>query len=486
MPQEYDYLAIVDERAPTAGGYTYNLASPSSPIKLDSKRPWQLTLAPERYLAMGSYDSQDPIVEEIPVIIQGASQDITETHKLRIANMLGFFATRYAKGMQQTPIKLQLRAKGSTTVYECLILGQATEDDPATVIDPDYGYMVPNNYIVPNVTLKFKRRGPIVASPVDYALTNLINAPDIQYVAVPDNTITSPYTLRVGSFNATNMTAVPDLTLLAARGRGYLQHMPFTGANSGSVDLLPDAGRTAFHTNLLTTSVASSNTSKVLLSLATDVRRVRVYAVMRATVATDVWSVVARFYGLASTSAQAVYPAFSTIGGEDFSPSTMSPSAGTNPRVVYLGTGGFPDSAPQAMDLLINRISGSGSIWIDQVLIIAADNDTSTVLQTKSLPSYTNAWGTGAPSQIAYYVVRYDPRSSYRPVVRLENNTTTTPPIYLTPYGVPMLRSVGTEIAFTLLGPDTAYVLTTNNAQTGAAMQLDGIATRYTRSLYPL
>lgn len=476
MPQEYDYLAIVDERPVTQGGYEYNLVSASSPIVLDSSRPWQLTLAPERYLMLGSYDSQDPIVEEMPVIIQGASQDITEVHKLRMANMLSFLATRYAKGMQQTPIKLKMRARGSSTIYECLILGQVSEDDPTTVIDPDYGEPRPNKFIVPNVTLRFKRRGPIVAAPVDYALTNLVNAPDPQWVTMPNIDITSPLTLRFGSFNGSTLARIPDLTILAARSRNYMHMMTHTGAASVTITNAGTDGTRTTRNNPLFTNVATGETSSVLISLASDVRRVKVFVVARATVATDVWSIQATFFGGTSR-----IPASTTIGGADFAPGVA------DPRVVYAGTAGFPNFAPASMVVQTTRISGSGGLYIDQVYIIAADDDTSTVIQTQAVLVYTNAWGNAAASQIAYLALRYDPRSSYRPVVQLENIATPTlSPIPLSSYGLPILRTIGTEFAFTVLGPDLAYVLTTTGAQNGTAMQLDGIATRYTRSMYPM
>lgn len=279
--------------------------------------------------------------------------------------------------------------------------------------------------------------------------------------------------LSAGPMSPLDFESFPSLLLLAAKSKDHINVIAArTMVNAPLATIVTDAGRITYSgaSEVLSLVASPSYSGKAALNLAPSVRRVRVFVVCRATDLNGAYRISATIYG--SSDAAYQLPA-ATTEPHDYLATDL------NPHWVYAGEAAFGDTSPKWIRINAERLRDSDALYIDQVIVVAAEDETTAEISMTSIPSYNTLVGVSNVNLL----VRYQPILDYRPFVGIEN-TATGDTVSLHQRGNATIRSVGDQLAVALIGCTGAnYVLTSD--KNDAPIYLEIGALRYQRLSVP-
>ncbi len=279
--------------------------------------------------------------------------------------------------------------------------------------------------------------------------------------------------IQIGPFTPLDFQSLPAFLILTAKSSRHINVIAAREMVAAPLaTVVADSGRITYGASSEVLSLIASPTQsgRAPLNLDPHVRRVKVFVVGRATDLNGAYRVKATIFG--SSDASYLLP-LATTEPHDYIATDL------NPHWFYVGEAALSDTSPKWIRIEAERLQDSDALYIDQVIVVAAEDETTGEITMRSIPNYNQLVGITNVNLI----VRYDPQHDYRPMVGLQN-TATGDTTSLHERGNASLVSVGDQMAVAIIGCTGAnYVLTTD--KTNAPIYLETSATRYQRISVP-
>lgn len=348
---------------------------------------WIPVVAPRRRSTLGGLRYAD-VDEEIVVNVYGSDAADAMANLATLSRLLDQ-AERWYAGENVDPVTIKYQPQGSTLANPsaALVLGRAG----------DMGIGLPSFDLagilnsIDGVALRFRRRGQWLqpeeaAAGAGSTLSIPLEGSKSFGTSHPGS---SPLNVRLGGFTATTTPAIPPSYLLVYTDtdRQYVlasdaaTNTDFTTYSGGATGAHPVGGSVLRYTPAGTTA-KPTGVMGISSAFTDEARIVGVFAFLRTTSLTTIWTVSA------------------TLSGKGISVSTpdtiLTPDdLGVVPKVIFLGTVVSDRSTFETLILTVTASAASGVLDIDTVVIFAMDDEYSRVLALDAM-DLTGAFASGA------------------------------------------------------------------------------------------
>lgn len=286
-------------------------------------------------------------------------------------------ARRWANGETVTAVRLQIQDQNSTLTLplETCIKGRA-DGGPSPLALPEQWSAYEGNYVIPNITIQFVRRGQLLFPTAESGVSSAAANPTVQSVAITTPTaISSPTTIQYDYQNAGSNTnaRIESAVVLTASAANRLQiYEAEGGVKSADVATVADAGNKARGGSVAryTPGALTGNSITItMVSWDTTSEKVAVWAAVRNNSLTTTFTIQLRDNETRQTSIPVTV--------------AVAPAAGARPQIMFLGILAMRLGL-SSLSLLLTASAAADSLDIDYLVVQAVDDETSGALAISS------------------------------------------------------------------------------------------------------
>jgi hypothetical protein len=380
MPtQAFPYLVLTDGTttitlADGAGGVT------NYPPTRDMWAPAVAGLSPGAF-GRGPYAD---VAEEIEINIRGATPAVAMANLVTLASLLDQ-AERWYRGENVNAVLLQYAPQGSTvaatgTPYQAVVLGRASGDETSGVNLSAQFASVGMISVIQGVRVRLLRIGQWLIGPVNTDGTDADNSGEVMTCTLASTfggpIAHSPLALTLGNVSTTNIaTLYPGFVFVAGNSPvGDVGIKVINGGTSGAsapfslINESANNARSGASTLRYTPTVTTFVTKRIGAISWSSAKRLGIFATVRNNSATTSFQIRA---GYSKDTAQVAAVKTGTV---------LIGTNSTSPQAIFIGTLMLPNVQYGDLFVEIAASAASGTLDIDEFVVIRLDDDTSSVI----------------------------------------------------------------------------------------------------------